>query len=241
MKILTQKELVNLVNEQGWTHETVIETVETINGKTWGWAAITSKLDLITIEYTETWDCTAYTPESFESGTEGCQEFPWKISGAKVVDDDGDAIELHESISDGEYAIEHFPDAFSKIDYSEIKEELDYVNEFDVSDFTDLETITLDVTGKPNVRFTGVLIHKTATSSNPATGTLYSGTPGCWTELYLYRTITGKAVCYRIERTIWEGCSDNFDAEVCSDAEEIRAFFGSENLAQDIYFACNIK
>ncbi len=98
----------------------------------------------------------------------------------------------------------------------------------------------LAITDGPALRFTGELIGSAASSDNNALLN-YSGSTGCWTELALYRTARGKLICYRIDRTRWQGEHDRFTGKVCESEAEVIEFFGHGRIAQELYEDAGIE
>ena len=87
--------------------------------------------------------------------------------------------------------------------------------------------------------FTGE--HVASASSSPETSRSdYSGSTGRWTELFLYRTTSGKYVCHSIGRTQWQGEHDRHNAAVCETPEAVCEFFGSSWLAKELYDSADI-
>jgi hypothetical protein len=80
-----------------------------------------------------------------------------------------------------------------------------------------------------NLKFSGECISRVSTKSyrGPASNR--------WLELALYRTSSGKFVCQRIGRTIWEGERDRHEACVASDVAGVVEFFGFSDPAKRLY------
>lgn len=99
---------------------------------------------------------------------------------------------------------------------------------------TDMDKITVKNDKAPDIRFTGELIAKVASSPDQA-HPRYSKQTGRWTELALYKTQTGKFVCSEIGCTSWIGEHTRYKAEVCDSVEEVTKFFGYGWLAKELY------
>lgn len=97
-----------------------------------------------------------------------------------------------------------------------------------------MKQYTVKRDGERDIKFTGEQIAAASSSDNNASGS-YSGSPGRWTELSLYRTQAGKYICEQIGRTCWEGEKDRFSAEVCETVDQVVEFFGHGWLAKELY------
>ena len=91
----------------------------------------------------------------------------------------------------------------------------------------------------PDLKFKGVHIASAASSSNNASSA-YSGSPGRWTTLGLYRTRGGKYVSVRVSHTVWSGETDRHEARVCETEADVVEFFGHGWLAKKLYEAAGI-
>jgi hypothetical protein len=98
-----------------------------------------------------------------------------------------------------------------------------------------MNTFTLKIDNEPNIRFTGELIASASSSDNRAMGNSYSGQTGLWTELKLYKTLSGKYVCQQIGRTRWEGDYDRYNGKICETIDEAKEYFGHGWLAKELY------
>lgn len=86
-----------------------------------------------------------------------------------------------------------------------------------------------------NLRFFGEYLGGAASSTNDAMGSSYSGNPGRYTELELYRTKGGKYICVRIGRTRYEKERDRFEAVVAESISDVIEFFGYGWLSKELY------
>jgi hypothetical protein len=86
----------------------------------------------------------------------------------------------------------------------------------------------------PDIKISGEMIGYAATSENNA-HTKFSGSPGRWTELMLYRTVGGKHVAANIEHSNWQGERNMHSAVICENHDQIVEFFGYGPLASDLY------
>ncbi len=102
-----------------------------------------------------------------------------------------------------------------------------------------MQSITVVRDGAADIRFEGELAAEAATSQNNAHPD-YSGSPGRWTELELYRTKNGKFVAVRKSMTCWQGERDSHEAVVCDDAAAVVEFLGHDRLAKELYEAAGI-
>lgn len=92
----------------------------------------------------------------------------------------------------------------------------------------------------PDIKISGEMIGYAATSDNSA-HTKFSGSPGRWTELMLYRTVDGKYVAANVEHSNWDGERDMHNAVVCEDHDQIVEFFGHSPLSSDLYADAGIN
>ncbi len=102
------------------------------------------------------------------------------------------------------------------------------------------EEITVESDDSNDLRFYGELIAKSYTNDNTASGYRYSGEAGRWKEFYLYKTVGGKYICHRIDKTVWDGERDVNQAIVCESADEVIKFFGYSHTAKELYFDAGI-
>jgi len=85
--------------------------------------------------------------------------------------------------------------------------------------------------GNHDVRFVGEEIAFVASDKRNSTR---------WEEFHLYRTNSGKFVCWNIHRTIWQGEHDSFEVAVFASEPEIIVFFGLSDTAKRLYRAAGI-
>ncbi|MEJ1489691.1 MAG: hypothetical protein RPU72_15250 [Candidatus Sedimenticola sp. (ex Thyasira tokunagai)] len=98
----------------------------------------------------------------------------------------------------------------------------------------------VEVNDRSDIKFTGYLLAKASTSDNTASGGIYSGETGRWTELELYKTKEGYYVCNNIYKTLWDGERDINNAVVCTTQEQVIDFFGFDALAKSLYSDADI-
>lgn len=103
-----------------------------------------------------------------------------------------------------------------------------------------VELIILENDNAPSIRFKGELIAEASSSANRASGS-YSGAPGRWTELKLYRTAGGRYVAQSVGHTQWQGEHTRYAAQVCETAADVIAFFGHGWLAKELYDDADIE
>ncbi|MES9857900.1 MAG: hypothetical protein ABW166_15070 [Sedimenticola sp.] len=102
------------------------------------------------------------------------------------------------------------------------------------------EEITVEVDNSNDLRFHGELLSKAYTDDNTASGHRYSGEAGRWKELYLYKTVGGKYICHRIDKTVWDGEREVNQAITCESVDEVIEFFGYSHIAKELYCDANI-
>lgn len=248
MKTISIAEFETLVARNDWQREQDLEVVERLNHQVekwdeenesldlidiphvWGLASKISTLDGIKITYTETFNYDECDPDSLSTGTEG-QGKVWSVEGVVVVDEDGDELNAHK-------LADYLDSDFVNIDYSVL--EIEKVTDIDVDEDSDMETFTLEIDNAPSIRFTGKLVASVASSNNQAMGSDYSGKPGRWTELALYKTKGGRFICQQVGRSIWQGERDRFSGKVCETLAEVKEFFGHRYLAKELYAKASI-
>jgi len=91
------------------------------------------------------------------------------------------------------------------------------------------DVITVRRDNKPSLCFTGeTVVHVTDSCRAP-------NTPGCRTEMILYKTRSGKFVCSGIQHTACGSEQDTHNAVVCKDEADVIEFFGHGRLAQMVF------
>lgn len=85
-----------------------------------------------------------------------------------------------------------------------------------------------------DLRFQGRLLAEATTSVND------HGACGRWSELRLYLTRSGKYVCQHYQGTLWDGESDTSTIELCQTEDLVFKFFGSSDLAKELYREANL-
>jgi hypothetical protein len=153
-----------------------------------------------------------------------------------MVDDDGDEVDCN---CFDEVLSEKLNDAKWHQLVQSLLPTADIEN-IDIDEDTDMETFTIEIDNAPDIRFTGELLASTYSSCNQAMGSSYSGQPGRWTELDLYKTKGGKYICHQVGRTQWQGERDRFSGKVCETSEEVKEFFGHRWLAKELYAKAGI-
>jgi hypothetical protein len=97
-----------------------------------------------------------------------------------------------------------------------------------------MEQFTVHRTNARALKFAGVLIGSARTSPNRAYPN-YSGSPGNWKSLTLYRTEGGKYICSRINYTQWQGEQNHYAAAVCESIADAIKWFGESDLANELF------
>lgn len=235
MKTVTLDQFEILAKSDKWQRERVLDVYEHIYREkhidddeyphtanvlcTFGYAAMTSILDGIEITYAENYSYDNHDEESFCVSADGQEEI-WEVEGVRVVDEDGDEVDVWE-------LADYLPKAFYEINY-------DFDKDFDFNETTDIgigedskmETITLAVDNEPNIRFTGECIAAVESSDDR---------PGRWTELKLFKTSSDKYVCQQVGVTCYQGERNRYSGVVCETTEEVIEFFGHRWLAKELY------
>jgi len=253
MEKITMAELKALAEQGGWQREQCHEvsgqsdrqeekrddkneTFAPITITTYyGYGTKTSSKSGIKITFTELLSFDEYMPDSLKTSPD--EEGPtWEVEGAIVVDDDGEPLTPHEI---HQFCEAELGEDFRSIDYSDLQIEQIIDIEVDSED-PSMETITIPVDNGPSIRFVGERISHVKSSPNNAHPS-YSKQTGRWSELVLYKTVSGKYVCQEIGRTQWQGERDRYSAKVCDTPEEVIEFFGHRWLAKELYKDAGIE
>jgi hypothetical protein len=97
-----------------------------------------------------------------------------------------------------------------------------------------MQSFKLKLTNAADITFNGVLIASKSTTPESAHPS-YSGRLGEWEEYDLYRTESGKYICYLSEMTQHQGCKNKYSYAICATTEEVINFFGNSDMAQELY------
>ena len=94
----------------------------------------------------------------------------------------------------------------------------------------------------PDFNFTGDLIGQLTTSLDKSAPN-YSGSPGRWSTIKLYKTlIGGKYVCQRIGYSAHPNEHTVYHVKVCNSVQQVKEFFGANgNDMQAFYQQVGIK
>lgn len=96
------------------------------------------------------------------------------------------------------------------------------------------ETFTLNVTGEPNIRFTGYRVAERSGLDENPDATI-------WEVFAIYRTKKDRFVCARERHSRWIGDTTQYDAHVCDNAEQVVEYFGHSELAKALYEEAEIE
>lgn len=97
-----------------------------------------------------------------------------------------------------------------------------------------MENIIVKRDNNRDIKFSGEKIASAASSENNASSR-YSGQPGRWTELALYRSAKGKYICSQIDHSIWDGERTRYSGAACATDEQVVEFFGTGWLVKCLY------
>jgi hypothetical protein len=239
MKRITLEEFKKIAKNGKWKHEQAYEkiddheqTVERVdrNGELtevetkyiFGWAEVVSTFEDIKITYKEGYNYTANHPESFSSGTEGQSEI-WSIEGVEVEDD--------EEILEENYLGQLLPEKFYEVDY-----EADELEDFDdTEDLTggekDKELKKIKIDYQKDIVFYGS--EPKEVESDEAGGR--SAT------LKIFKLDDEKGyVCQEIQKTMHVNEENSYRGKFCKGIDEVKEFFGNDDLAKDLYYAADM-
>lgn len=243
--VFTEDQFKTFLQRPDWTQSQEIEftdseEVQTMSGETVlccnGICTLYSRLKGIEISYTEGFHYYAENQDSFVASSEGLDE-PLKITGQFfIIDEDGENITSYASDIINDYP---WSDVLFDIDYSDVITDINSTADLDTNDEDDdFEQILLEVDNEPDLSFTGQLIVHTSSSEKN----------GRWVYLELYKTKSGKFVCYQVNKTCWQGERDFKKAFVVSSGlteqtrnQQIIDFFGQGWLAKDLYYEAKIN
>lgn len=240
---LTLEELRRLLSLSGWVREQDFTTIDAIEIETehpfcldprlvsvtrvFGWASKTSTFGSVKIEYAEGYSYDDNEPDTFSTGDVTFGD-TWTIGGVEVVDGDGVSYDIHDDELTDIFA-EH---GLNDIDYTEVKAGIKKIDEIDIID--GIETVTIEVSNAPDVKFCGRLIAHAKSCDSEGMGFVYSGHVGMWEELTIYFTQTNRFICHRGYRTKFFNRKDYTEVEVCETESAVRKFFGSGELANEL-------
>lgn len=100
-----------------------------------------------------------------------------------------------------------------------------------------MKVVTIDVSDKPSVRFTGNL-------EASLTDTIYRGTSSAksWLKLDIYKTIGGNFICCSSNTFEQPGANDQVKVlKICETTDEVKEFFGHGDMAKRLYSAAGIS
>lgn len=103
-----------------------------------------------------------------------------------------------------------------------------------------IETYVVKNDDAPALRFRGTLLGKAYNTPDRARSD-YSGVTGRSYEYKLYRTVGGSFVCERIGHTQWQGERDRYEAANVKNEAGVIAWFGSGQLAKELYDNAGIE
>jgi hypothetical protein len=237
---ITLKDFIALTKDRPWIRSQTVEFVDENIEEEFIWnglfgeecprrfkrftgiGTLTSTLESIIIRYQEIFYVDEFTPESLELDPDGMDpDQNWTSQGVTVVNEDGEPV----GISD---LIDSLSDDFKAINYDhglDIQKELH-------ADVQGSAQQRIQIDKGPLIIFSGELISKTWSSGDNSIPQEFSGKPGHFTELYLYKTISGRYVY------IQDDCCNGkwiTYGEVCDTFDELRCSLGCGWLANELF------
>ena len=235
MKVFNDFEIREQLKRDDWKHEDDIDIHCESHGITYGEGIRRSTLGDMTVEYRQYFKYEDYEPDTSEAdNTDRVQaESPaWKFEGFRVIDDGREYLDTEEL----SFYFEQV-EAFVDIDYSDLIGNIAEITDVDFDADSNMETVIIDVSNQPDIRFTGERI---AFESDEISC-------GIQENLTLYKTINGKFICHKAEISSWNDGSKEYFAKVCQSENEVIEFFESKNcsqrqsLAEDLLEEAEIK
>lgn len=166
--------------------------------------------------------------DSFDFDLEVYGDGEIKLTGATLIDDDGDEV------SGSDYRWE-LSEIMKGCEWEGIvRHDLPTPETEEIEMSGEGEEFVVERDNAPALKFKGELV-ASATSKHP-----YND-GGRWTNLYLYKTAGGKFICHQENVTCWQGERDKHKADVCSTNAEIIAWFGQGRVAKHLYENANIE
>lgn len=150
----------------------------------------------------------------------------------EIVNDDGDPVTPEEAVRLVGNDIE------LKVCWeSEVRKHLPKkgVEDTDIDEDSDMETITLDRDQAPDVRFTGEKVAHVSSFRQSGPGSQR------WTELNLYKTKSGKWVCQEVGMSLWVGEETRYSVHIAETDKELVDSLGAGSLAKDLYYSAGIE
>lgn len=235
MKKFSLEDFMDLLSQSGWTHiqeheffdglfdnyadaVAAAKAAEAVDGVTYqsGQVVKTSTLGDIRIIHTEDFTFTGYDSDSLSIIE--CVDQPDVLEGAVIVDSDGMEINFNSDIApfiNGE---------FFEIDPQPLINELNTPEDIDTVEGSEKTTLFID--NEPNIRFTGERIGFVSSETNSSLR---------WKEFSLYKTVSGKFVCWECGCSNYGNETTRYKGKVCTNEEEVIAFFGHSRLAKELY------
>ena len=225
MKIAVE-ELQQFISRDDWSRDQKIEVTKRDKSRVYGVATKTSTLDDVTITYKELYEYDEDDSKSFVAGSEELKCDTWSISGLTVLTKEN--AEMYKCA-----IAERLLSIFRMIDYSELPifaldEHESESEEEEVGDIAAVVTTIVELDKGNKVRFNGVLLAKVSSYNL----TLLFNT---WTELRLYRTVSGNYVCQRVYCAYFGFGAERYSGKVCESMQEVKAYFGDGRLANKLY------
>jgi hypothetical protein len=160
---------------------------------------------------------------------------PWEISGLVLLDDEtGTPLDRPDQLNETTAALRDL----TTITQFDLGAMLPAVAYQDIDTMTNTDTQSEEIIvrrdNERDLRFTGTRIAARSSSPDKARPN-YSGSPGRWSELTLYKTEGGKWVAAKVGHTQWQGEKDRFSAAVCDTPQAVVDFFGANWLAKELY------
>lgn len=232
-KVLTTVEFEKLTEDGQWKALDAYEILDTINRpveelgiegtEMFGCVSRTHKHPSgITITYSERFTYMQHEPGTFDSSSDGVDDY-LVVDGCTIVDEDGDKL-----IDPWEIQY-YIPTTFMEVpDLSELAEP---GTEIVSGGPCQGERFEVRRSYRPTLEFYGKLIASEQTSTERSS-CYYSGRVGHWELLEVYQATSNEYVACRTDYTLWQGQKDLYRAQVCKNMKEVREFFDDDNTSQ---------
>jgi hypothetical protein len=185
-----------------------------------GYASLISTVDEVRITYSESFEYDCFEGSSLKTSCEGIDDV-WEIEGIEIRDENGETLDWPDFA-------DMIPNAFSRIDYSELN--IDQITDIDSTPVDGVDQVTIKNDRAPSLRFSGTPLGSVCNQVNRRVDETERQF-----KLALYQSAAGKYVCERVGYARWPSENDFHQAQVCDTVADVKAFFGERPLAKELY------
>lgn len=225
---------INYGQDQPCDYEDVGDDIRKIYAPdmVWGWIFNTLTAPGIEVTYQNIYEHVVGKPSTAAISDDVPDD--WQIEKLPtVLDEDGDEIDSDDLL---DLILEH--SNINQFDLPVLGSD-EYLT-IDNDEGSDMDEHIVERDNDSDIKFRGELIASESSSNNNASS-YYSGSPGRWTTLALYRTAGGRYVCEQVGHTQWQGEHDRRSGAVCETVDEVIEFFGHGWLAKQLYAEAGIE